>query len=30
MPVRLVITTYATPGKGTELAQAMADRCRAV
>jgi quinol monooxygenase YgiN len=30
MPVRLVITTYAKPGKGTELAQAMADRCRAV
>jgi quinol monooxygenase YgiN len=30
MPVRLVITTYAKPGKGPELAQAMADRCRAV
>ena len=30
MPVRLVITTYAKPGKGTELAQAMADRCRTV
>ena len=30
MPVRLVITTYAKPGKGAELAQAMADRCRAV
>ena len=30
MSVRLVITTYAKPGKGTELAQAMADRCRAV
>jgi quinol monooxygenase YgiN len=30
MPVRLVITTYAKPGKGTALAQAMADRCRAV
>jgi quinol monooxygenase YgiN len=30
MPIRLVITTYAKPGKGTELAQAMADRCRAV
>ena len=30
MPVRLVITTYAKPGKGTELARAMADRCRAV
>ncbi len=30
MPVRLVITTYAKPGKGTDLAQAMADRCRAV
>jgi quinol monooxygenase YgiN len=30
MPVRLVITTHAKPGKGTELAQAMADRCRAV
>ena len=30
MPVRLVITTYAKPGKGVELAQAMADRCRAV
>ena len=30
MAVRLVITTYAKPGKGTELARAMADRCRAV
>ena len=30
MPVRLVITMHAEPGKGTELAQAMADRCRAV
>ena len=30
MPVRLVITLYAKPGKGTELAQAIADRCRAV
>src|SRR5262249_43506535 len=30
MPVRLVITTHAKPGKGTALAQAMADRCRAV
>jgi quinol monooxygenase YgiN len=30
MPVRLVITTYAKPGKGAELAQAIADRCRAV
>ena len=30
MPVRLVITTHAKPGKGTELTQAMADRCRAV
>ena len=30
MPVRLVITTYAKPGKGAELAQAMAERCRAV
>jgi len=30
MPVRLVITMHAKPGKGTELAQAMADRCRAV
>ena len=30
MPIRLVITTYAKPGKGAELAQAMADRCRAV
>ena len=30
MSVRLVITTYAKPGKGTELAQAMADRCRVV
>ena len=30
MPVRLVITTYATSGKGAELAQALADRCRAV
>ena len=29
MPVRLVVTTYAKPGKGTALAQAMADRCRA-
>ena len=30
MPVRLVITMHAKPGKGTEIAQAMADRCRAV
>ena len=30
MPVRLVITTYARPGQGTALAQAMAERCRAV
>jgi quinol monooxygenase YgiN len=30
VPVRLVITIYAKPGKGAELAQAMADRCRAV
>ena len=30
MPVRLVITTYPKPGKGAELAQAMAERCRAV
>jgi quinol monooxygenase YgiN len=30
MSVRLVITTYAKPGKGTELAQAMAARCRTV
>ena len=30
MPVRLVITTYSRPGKGAELAQAMAERCRAV
>ena len=30
MPIRLVITTYAKPGKGAELAQAMADRCRTV
>ena len=30
MAVRLVITTDAKPGKGTELARAMADRCRAV
>jgi len=30
MPVRLVITTYAKPGKGAELARAMADRCPAV
>ena len=30
MPIRLVITTYAKPGKGAELAQAMAERCRAV
>jgi len=30
MSVRLVITTYAKPGKGAELARAMADRCRAV
>src|SRR5262245_42522988 len=29
MPVRLVITTYVKPGKGTELAQATAERCRA-
>ena len=30
MAVRLVITTYAKLGKGTELARALADRCRAV
>ena len=30
MPVRLVITTYAKPGKGSELAQVMTERCRAV
>jgi len=30
MPVRLVLTTYAQPGKGAELTRAMADRCRAV
>jgi len=30
MPVRLVITTYAKPGKGAELAPALAERCRAV
>ena len=30
MAVRLVITTSAKPGKGTELARALADRCRAV
>lgn len=30
MSVRLIITMYTKPGKGTELAQAMADRCRAV
>ena len=30
MPVRLVITTHAKPGKGMELAQTMADRCRTV
>jgi quinol monooxygenase YgiN len=30
MPVRLVLTMYAKPGKGAELAHAMADRCRAV
>ena len=30
MPVRLVVTTYAKPGKGAALAQTMADRCRAV
>jgi quinol monooxygenase YgiN len=30
MPVRLVITMRAKPGKGAELAQAMASRCRAV
>src|SRR5438876_4755730 len=30
MPIRLVITTYAKPGQGAALAQAMADRCRAV
>ena len=30
MPVRLVITTYAKPGKGAELARVMAERCRAV
>ena len=27
MPVRLVVTTYARPGQGAALAQAMADRC---
>jgi quinol monooxygenase YgiN len=30
MSVRLVITTHAKPGQGAALAQAMADRCRAV
>jgi quinol monooxygenase YgiN len=30
MPVRLVITMHARPGKGAELAQAMAGRCREV
>ena len=30
MPVRLVVTIHAKPGKGAELAQAMAGRCRAV
>jgi quinol monooxygenase YgiN len=30
MAVRLVITTYAKPGKGAELARAMADRCQTV
>ena len=30
MPVRLVITTHAQPWKGTELARAMAERCRVV
>ena len=30
LPIRLVITPYAKPGKGAALAQAMADRCRAV
>lgn len=29
MPVRLVVTIQARPGKGAELAQAMAGRCRA-
>ena len=30
MPVRLVVAAYAKPGKGAELAQAIADRCRTV
>jgi len=30
MPVRLIITMQAKPGKGAELAQAMAGRCREV
>jgi len=30
MAVRLVITTYAKPSKGADLARAMADRCRTV
>jgi len=30
MSVRLIITTYAKPGKGAELAKVMADRCWAV
>jgi quinol monooxygenase YgiN len=30
IPVSPVVTTYAKPGKGAELARAMADRCRAV
>jgi quinol monooxygenase YgiN len=30
MPVRLVVTMHARPGKGAELAQAMAKRCREV
>jgi quinol monooxygenase YgiN len=30
MPVRLIVTMHAKPGKGAALAQAMADRCRAV
>ena len=30
MPVRLVVTMHAKPGKGAELAQVMAGRCREV
>ncbi len=29
MPLRLVVTMRAAPGKGTQLASAMAERCRA-